>query len=51
MVFSKTVMLQSDDRKITFHNVTDEVKLAVKESGITAGTVTGALVGEKLVFS
>lgn len=39
MVYTKTVMLDSDDRKITFHNVTDEVKLAVKESGIKAGIV------------
>ena len=29
MVFSKTVMLLSDDRKVTFHNVTEEVKKAV----------------------
>lgn len=39
MVFSKTVMLLSDDRKVTFHNVTEEVKKAVTESGITAGIV------------
>lgn len=39
MVYTKTVMLLSNDRAITFHNVTDEVKAAVKESGITVGIV------------
>ena len=39
MVYTKTVMLLSNDRAITFHNVTDEVKEAVKESGITVGIV------------
>ena len=39
MVFSKTVMLLSNDRKVTFHNVTAAVKDAVKESGISAGIV------------
>lgn len=39
MVFSKTVMLLSDDRKITFHNVTEAVKSAVTESGIKNGIV------------
>ena len=39
MVFAKTVQLLSDDRKITFHNVTEEVKKAVAESGIKTGIV------------
>lgn len=39
MVYTKTVMLLSDDRKVTFHNVTEEVKKAVNESGIKAGIV------------
>ena len=39
MVFQKTVMLQSNDRAITFHNVTDAVKEAVCESGIKVGIV------------
>ncbi len=39
MVFSKTITLLSDDRKITFHNVTEAVKEAVKESGIKTGIV------------
>ena len=40
MVFQKTVMLGSNDRAITFHNVTDEVRAAVEESNIKIGTVT-----------
>lgn len=39
MIFQKTVMLQSDDRKITFHNVTEAVKEAVVESKIKTGVV------------
>ena len=39
MVFSKTVQLSSDDRKVTFHNVTDKVKKAVAESGIKTGII------------
>ena len=39
MVFSKTVQLLSDDRKVTFHDVTEEVKKAVAESGIQTGIV------------
>ena len=39
MVFQKTVQLLSDDRKVTFHNVTEEVKKAVAESGIKTGIV------------
>ena len=39
MVFQKSVFLLSDDRKITFHNVTEEVKKAVAESGIKTGIV------------
>jgi len=39
MVFAKTVQLLSDDRKVTFHNVTEEVKAAVTESGIKTGII------------
>ena len=39
MVYAKTVELLSDDRKITFHNVTGEVKNAVAESGVKTGIV------------
>ena len=39
MVFQKTVQLLSDDRKVTFHNVTEEVKKAVAESGVKTGIV------------
>ncbi len=39
MVFQKTVMLLSGDRRITFHNVTEAVKAAAAESGIKTGIV------------
>ena len=39
MVFQKSVFLLSDDRKVTFHNVTEEVKKAVAESGIKTGVI------------
>ncbi len=39
MVYSQSHILLSDDRKITFHNVTDAVKKAVKDSKITTGIV------------
>lgn len=37
MVYKKTVEVNSNDRAYTFHNVTDYVKQAVKESGIKDG--------------
>ena len=39
MVYAKTVQLLSDDRKVTFHDVTEEVRKAVAESGIQTGIV------------
>ena len=40
MTFGKNFRLQSDDRKVTFHNVTDLVKETIAESGIKEGIVT-----------
>ena len=40
MTFVKQVKMQSNDKVVTFHNVTAEVKAAIKESGIKNGTVT-----------
>ena len=37
MVYKKTVEVNSNDRAYTFHNVTEYVKQAVKESGIKDG--------------
>ena len=37
MVFKKTFKVQSRDRHITFHNVTAELKDAIKECGIKNG--------------
>ena len=37
MVFRKTVKLQSNDRGVTFHDVTDAVRAAVAESGVRDG--------------
>ena len=39
MVYKKSIQLQSRDRAVTFHDVTDEVKAAVKESGIRDGII------------
>ena len=37
MVYRKTLELRSNDRAITFHNVTEAVKEAVAESGVKDG--------------
>jgi len=39
MVFTKSYKLQSNDKVVTFHDVTDKVKEAVKESGVKDGIV------------
>ena len=39
MVFTKSYKVQSNDKVVTFHNVTDKVKEAVEESGIKNGIV------------
>ncbi|MBQ7592138.1 MAG: YjbQ family protein [Clostridia bacterium] len=40
MTLVKKYPLRSDDRKVTFHNVTDLVRETVKSSGVRNGTVT-----------
>jgi len=40
MTYVKQYKLQSNDRTVTFHNVTAEVREAIKESGIKNGIVT-----------
>lgn len=37
MVFKKTFKVQSNDRMCTFHNVTEEAKMALAESGVKNG--------------
>ncbi|MBR4768917.1 MAG: secondary thiamine-phosphate synthase enzyme YjbQ [Lachnospiraceae bacterium] len=39
MLYKKSFKVQSKDRMCTFHDVTDEVKEAVKESGIRDGII------------
>ena len=39
MVYRKAVRLQSNDRVCTFHNVTQQAKEALRESGIQNGIV------------
>ncbi|MGI6689700.1 MAG: YjbQ family protein [Clostridiales bacterium] len=40
MVYAEQIELQSNDKAVTFHNITDQVKEIVKKSGVTTGTVT-----------
>lgn len=40
MTLVKKYPLRSDDRKVTFHNVTDLVRETVRTSGVRNGTVT-----------
>ena len=40
MTYAKKYKVQSNDRVCTFHNVTSQVREAIKESGIRNGTVT-----------
>ena len=40
MVYAKKVKVESNHKMPTFHNVTEQVKQAVIESGIKTGTVT-----------
>ena len=37
---TKTIILKSNGRRITFHNITDQVKDFVKETGLQNGQVT-----------
>lgn len=39
MVYTQSLKLQSNDRAITFHDISEEVKAAVKESGIKNGII------------
>jgi len=40
MTFVKQVKMQSNDKVVTFHNITAEIREIIKESGIKNGTVT-----------
>jgi thiamine phosphate synthase YjbQ (UPF0047 family) len=40
MVYRKSVQVMSDDKAVTFHNITDQVRQIVSESGIRNGIVS-----------